>query len=114
MVSILISESTETALIIAGDFNPNSNNFDQDILNCNVHGFKQVVNVPTRKEHILDLILTNIPIYYNAPTIRALLDTPDHSLVLWKSKGIKKSKNDTQRVEVRPIKEPALRVLVTG
>ena len=104
IVSILISERTENAFIIAGDFNPNSNNFDQGILNCNV-----ALNIiPTRKEHILGLIRTNIPIYYNAPTIRALLDTPDHSLVLWKSKGIKKSKNDTQKIEVRPIQESSL------
>ena len=69
----LISESTETAFIIAGDFNPNSNNFRSGHIKLQC-GVKQVVHVPTRIAHILDLILINIPNYYHTPTIQAPLD----------------------------------------
>ena len=96
-------ESTETDFIITGDFNPNSNNFRSKHVELQC-GFKQVVHVATRKEHILDLIFTNIPKYYNLPTTQAPLDTTDHLLVLWKPKGIENSKNVKQNVAVRPIK----------
>ena len=102
-IDTLILESTETAFIITGDFNPNSNNFRSRHLELQC-GLKQVVHVPTRNEHILDLILANISKYYNVPTTQAPLDTSDHLVVLW-SQRVLKSKNITQKVEVRPIKE---------
>jgi endonuclease/exonuclease/phosphatase family metal-dependent hydrolase len=66
-IDTLILESTETAFIITGDFNPNSNNFRSRHMELQC-GLKQVVHVPTRNEHILDLILTNTSNYYNVPT----------------------------------------------
>ena len=106
-IDTLILESIETAFIITGDFNPNSNTFRSRLVEqqCNL---KQVVHVPTRNGHILDLILTNISKYYNAPITQAPLDTSDHLVVLWQAKGIEKSKNVTRKVEVRPIKESSL------
>ena len=78
-VVTLISESTETAFIIAGDFNPNNNNFRSRHIELQC-GLKQVAHAPTRKEHTFDLILTNIPNYYHTPTTQAPLDTSDHLL----------------------------------
>ena len=103
----LTLESTETAFIITGDFNPISNNFWSRLVEIQC-GFKQVVQVPTRKEHILDLIFTNIPKLYNVPITEAPLDTSDHMLVLWKAKFVEKSKNVTRKAQLRPIKESSL------
>ena len=80
-IDTLISESTKTAFIIAGDFNPNSNNFRLRHIELQC-GLKQMVHVPTRKEHILGLTLTNLPNYYRTSATQASLDTSDHLLVL--------------------------------
>ena len=56
-IDSLVSESTETAIVATGDFNPNSNNFrvKRFELQC---GLKQTVQVPTRGDNTLDLIFT--------------------------------------------------------
>ena len=43
-----VSESTETAIIFTGDFNPNSSNFRSRHIELQC-GLKQVVHVPTEK-----------------------------------------------------------------
>ena len=67
----LILESTEAAFIIAGYLNPNSNNFRLRHIEMQC-GLKQVVHVPTGKEHVLDSILTTVSNYYNTATSQAL------------------------------------------
>ena len=106
-IDSLVSESTETAIVATGDFNPNSNNFrvKRFELQC---GLKQTVQVPTRGDNTLDLIFTNISKYYNVPTTQAPLGTSDHLIILWNSKVIEKSKNVTRKVLVRPIKQSGL------
>jgi hypothetical protein len=106
-IDSLVSESTESTIVVTGDFNPNSNNFrvKRFELQC---GLKQTVQVPTRGDNTLDLIFTNISKYYNVPTTQAPLGTSDHLIILWKSKVIEKSKYVTRKVLVRPIKESGL------
>ena len=55
----LCLESPNSAFIVAGDFNPTSNGFQNRCLkaHCNL---KQVVKKATRGNNILDLIFTNI------------------------------------------------------
>ena len=62
----LCMESPNSAFIVAGDFNPTSNGFQNRYLktHCN---FKQVVKKATRGNNILDLIFTNIAGFYQVP-----------------------------------------------
>ena len=79
----LCMESPNSAFIVAGDFNPTSNGFQNRYLktHCN---FKQVVKKATRGNNILDLIFTNIAGFYQVPCILAPLSTSDHCIVVWK------------------------------
>ena len=61
-----------------GDFN----NLDISRLISN-HRLKQVVSKPTRGGAILDLIITNIHKFYEAPVITAPLGSSDHNTVIW-------------------------------
>jgi hypothetical protein len=56
-VDTLVLESTETAFIVTGGFNPNGNNFNEKRLKT-LCGLKQVVRVPTREGTTFDLILS--------------------------------------------------------
>ena len=79
----LCMESPNSAFIVAGDFNPTNNAFQNRYLksHCN---FKQVVKKPTRGNNILDIIFTNIAGFYQVPCILAPLSTSDHCIVVWK------------------------------
>jgi hypothetical protein len=62
-------------VVVTGDFNDLRLHLgDLDLVN--------VVNLPTRKNNALDLILTNIPSLYNNPQKITKLDTSDHDMVL--------------------------------
>ena len=76
---ILSTENSDTAVIVAGDFNPTGNDFNPKILTkyCNL---KQVIKKPTRNFNILDLIFTNINSYFEHPKILAPISSSDQSL----------------------------------
>jgi exonuclease III len=65
---ILKSESPNTSIIAAGDFNPASNGFNTKIINRQCH-LNQVIKKPTRNSTILDHILTDIHKFYQAPHV---------------------------------------------
>ena len=73
---ILKSESPDTSIIAAGDFNPVSNGFNPRVINsqCNL---KQVVKHPTRNSVILDLIMSDIHKFYEEPLVLAPIDGSD-------------------------------------
>ena len=55
-----------------------------DICYLLIHqNLKQTVRTPTRSEHVLDLIVTNLHELYNKPSIIAPLGTSDHNVVKW-------------------------------
>ena len=60
-------------IIMCGDFNE----LDAKWLS-NSLSLKQVVNVPTRGNHMLDLIFSNCPEYYNTPVTLPPLGLSDH------------------------------------
>ena len=64
------------ALIIAGDFNR------LDVTRLKRHfQLKQIVETPTRKDAILDLVLTNLHDYYNKPQIFSPFGLSDHNTI---------------------------------
>ena len=67
-------------IIMCGDFN----DLDAKWLS-NSLSLKQVVNVPTRGNSMLDLIFSNCPEYYNTPAPLRQLGLSDHLCVPWKS-----------------------------
>ena len=99
----LCVESSSTAFIIAGDFNPTSNGFLQKYISrhCNM---KEVVKQPTRGRNTLDLIFTNIAEFYECPETLAPLSTSDHRVIKWNSKcSVAEKKGNKIKIKVTPI-----------
>ena len=65
-------------ITMCGDFN----DLDAKWLS-NLLSLKQVVNVPTRGNRMLDLIFSNCPEYYNTPVTLPPLGLSDHLCVAW-------------------------------
>ena len=77
--SLLLAESRfpNCALIVAGDFNR------LDVKSIQRHfGLKQIVKKPTRKNAILDLVLTNMHDYYADPQHFPPFGLSDHHTVI--------------------------------
>ena len=77
---------------------------------CAGNNLVQVVDKPTRKDAILDKILTNISDYYLTPEISVPIGTSDHDTVIWTSKSTSSSHSNEQRKRVvRPMAESSIR-----
>ena len=77
---------------------------------CCGNGLSQVVNQPTRKDTILDQIITNLACYYNVPEICSPVGTSDHSSVLWSPLNSTLTKINTTRSRVvRPMRDSDIR-----
>ena len=95
----LCVESSSTAFIIAGDFNPTSNGFLQKYVSR-----RQVVKQLTRGRNTLDLIFTNIAEFYECPETKVPLSTSDHNVITWISKcSVAEKKENKIKTKVRPI-----------
>ena len=68
----LKSESPSTAIIAAGDFNPDSNGLKIRTITRQCH-IKQVVKTPTKGNALLDLIFTDVHKFYEDPQVLPLL-----------------------------------------
>jgi exonuclease III len=99
----LCLESPNSAFIVAGDFNPTSNGFQNRCLkiHCNL---KQVVKKATRGNNILDLMFTNIADFYQIPCILAPLSTSDHCIVIWKPRSYR-TKGRVLKVKRRDMRQ---------
>jgi hypothetical protein len=64
----LKSESPCTAIIAAGDFNPDSNGLNIRTITHQCH-IKQIVKTPTRGNAVLDVIIMDIHKFYEDPEI---------------------------------------------
>ena len=66
-----------TCIIITEDFNKmKDSNLKRN------HNLKQIVDLPTRGNALLDNICTNIPNVYQRPVIRAAIGLSDHKVVV--------------------------------
>ena len=90
--------------LIMGDFN------DLPIKSiCKTCGFKQVVDVPTRGDATLDLILTNISNdFYEKPISLPKIGEGDHFPVLYKAKKYIPPKDIKQFIEIRRFPKSAI------
>ena len=62
---MLATQYPDCPMILGAD----KNNMDiRPILNCGLR-LKQVVDLPTRKDKIIDILIMNIPQYYKSPII---------------------------------------------
>ena len=106
---MLKSESSNTSIIAAGDFNPASNGFSTKIvINRQCH-LKQVIKKHTRNSAILELILTDIHKFYQAPLVLAPMGTSDHCTLIWSSQEqLMKHKQKSKRINVGPLKSSSL------
>ena len=71
---------------------------------------KQTVRTPTRGEHVLDLIVTNLHRLYNEPSIIAPLGTSDHNVVKWTlsaSGSVRSHGKNTSKKHVRRFPQSA-------
>lgn len=88
-------------IILVGDFNDLN---IEDI--CESCSLKQVVKVPTRKDAILDLILTNVDsIFYNDPITLPSIGNSDHLCVVYMPKNYIKLENTKKKIMIRKFKE---------
>ncbi|CAH1245972.1 Hypp7619 [Branchiostoma lanceolatum] len=102
-VDKLRTQYDNAGYFIMGDFN----HVDISAV-CSGNGLHQVVNVPTRYEATLDLILTNLNDFYHPPTATSPLGRGDHNIVLLKPKHQLVTNKTTKR-ETRPMTESNLR-----
>ena len=76
---------------------------------CSTCNFKQIVNVPTRKKAMLDLILTNADNdLYETPITLPKIGDADHDSVLVKPKNYEKPKTVKKKIQIRKFPESAL------
>ena len=91
-------------ILLLGDFN------DLKILDiCESCSLKQVVNVPTRNNAILDLIMTNIDnqLYENPITLPSI-STSDHLCVFYVPRNYSKPKITKKTIMIREFKKSAI------
>ena len=100
----LSQDYTNPLFIITGDFN----NFSVEEL-CDSCKLNQVVKVPTRKDNILDLILTNTSNkFYKAPYSLPAIGKSDHFCVMYEPLDDLKFKTTKETKLIRIFKESAL------
>ena len=100
----LCLESPNSAFIIAGDFNPTSNGFQNRYLKIHCY-LKQVVKEATRGNNTINLIFTNISGFYQVPCILAPLSTSDHCIVIWKSRDPCTTKGKVLKIKRRDMRQ---------
>ena len=77
-LDVVTTTHPDCGVVLLSDFNR------LDICDLLIHqNLKQTVRTPTRGEHVLDLIVTNLHELYNEPSIIAPLGTSDHNVVKW-------------------------------
>ena len=91
-------------IILLGDFN------DLNIIDlCEISLLKQVVEVPTRNDAILDLIMTNLDNdLYKDPVTLPKIGNSDHLCVLYVSKDYVKKEILKKKVMIRKFKKSAI------
>jgi hypothetical protein len=107
----LKSESPCTAIIAAGDFNPDSNVLNIRTITRQCH-IKQIVKIPTRGNAVLDLIITDIHKFYEDPEILPPppLGTSDRRRIVWRPKNRNQlgNKKGKRTVTVRPLRDSSI------
>ena len=90
--------------IIMGDFN------DLDVKEiCDINKLKQVVNVPTRKDATLDLILTNNDNeFYKKPLTLPSIHNSDHLCVLYEPTTNQRKKSSKKHITVRRFRKSSM------
>ena len=76
---------------------------------CSGNDLIQVVDKPTRKDAILDKIITNMQDYYHVPDLYSPIGASDHSSLIWTPKSIRKASNAPCLRVIRPMKQSAIR-----
>ena len=100
-LSLAESKYPNCALIVCRDFN----RLDvQPILNH--FRLKQIVKVTTRKNAILDLMLTNLHVFYDNPSSYPPFGLSDHNTVLCSPKTKKKTEKTTKFILKRSASQP--------
>jgi hypothetical protein len=105
----LTSESPNPSIVVAGDFNSVSNDFQEKIITNNCR-LKQVVKKPTRGTAILDIIFSNDHTLYEEPEVLAPLGSSDHCMIVWRPIVRTVNKNITRKIITRPIKNSSLQL----
>ena len=87
----------DCGVVSLGDFN----NLDISDLLCH-HNLTQIVDTPTRKGNILDLIVTNLEALYSKPVIITPLGSSDHNIVKWSAQtNVLRTDNKTIKKNIR-------------
>ena len=113
MINYLINTLSEiestipnAAIILAGDFN----RLDTAQIPIQFH-LKQLVKFPTRGERTLDLILTNLNEFYQAPTKDPPFGLSDHNTISIAPANRKRSYNGKKTTTVRDMRSSSKQAL---
>ena len=98
-------QSSNPAFIVAGDINLTDKKWIPRVLDL-----KQVVDVPTHESgSILDLILTNLEVFYEPSVSLGPLAKSDHNVLWWKPKSINHiPKPKKVKIVYRPLSESSI------
>ena len=102
-IQFLYNKFSKPLIMLLGDFN------DLKIIDISeTCSLKQVVTVPTRKNAILDLILTNLDNnLYKDPITLPSIGTSDHLCVVYEPKNYVKQETTKKKISVRKFKQSA-------
>lgn len=101
----LSTDHPDAGFVILGDFNQ----LNTDPLLTDQR-YRQIVDRPTRGEHILDKIITNISSWYADVQIKSPIGMSDHNTLLWSPKTVyTKQPNKTRYRHSRPMPDSAVR-----
>ena len=90
-------------IVLLGDFN----RFNIRPI-CNGNNLVQVVSEPTRRDAILDLIVTNFADQYQCPIVTSPIGRSDHNCVVWSPKQSSGGNQHHKKV-IRPMKDSNIR-----
>ena len=99
----LKSESPCTAIIAAGDFNPDSNGLNIRTITRQCH-IKQIVKAPTSDNAVLDLIITDIHKFYEDPEILPKKRPKN----IWRPKNRNQLGNKKGKRTVTPLRDSSI------
>ncbi|XP_072048561.1 uncharacterized protein [Amphiura filiformis] len=97
----LKTKHADLGIVVMGDFNRT----DISYL-CRAHSLNQVVTVPTRKNAILDLVITNLKNQYDIPNVCSPLGKGDHNTIYWSPSGAVRTPGRVIKRTVRPLLKP--------
>ena len=107
-VESCLSRHPDALVMVTGDFNPISTGFDEKRLK-RLSGLRQIINVPTRNDAILDWCLVNLKEQIFLSQQRPPIGSSDHNAILVRPYVQLSTKRDNKNILKRDLPDSSLR-----